>query len=50
MNERKFKLAVCQIRTELSPEETMAKAGRMVCGAAENGAQVVCLPEMFNCP
>lgn len=50
MNERKFKLAVCQIRTELSPEETMAKAGRMVRGAAENGAQVVCLPEMFSCP
>lgn len=50
MSDKKFKLAVCQIRTELVQEETMAKAEEMVKTAAKSGAQVVCLPEMFNCP
>ena len=50
MSDRKFRLAVCQLRTELLQEETMAKAERMVREAAGNGAQVVCLPEMYNCP
>lgn len=50
MDSTKFKAAICQIRTELDQRETMEKAGRMVREAAENGANVVCLPEMFNCP
>ncbi len=50
MNETKFKIAVCQLRTELDLDKTMEKAGRMVREAAENGANVVQLPEMFNCP
>ena len=41
----KFKLAVCQIRTEVDQDETLAKAGRMVREAAENGAEVVAFPE-----
>ena len=45
-----FKTALCQIRTELDQKQTMEKAGRMVQEAAEKGAQVVCLPEMYNCP
>ncbi len=45
-----FKLAVCQIKTELNKRESMEKAARMVKEAAENGADVVVLPEMFNCP
>ena len=48
--ENRLKLAVCQLRTELAQEETMAKAERMVAEAARNGAQIVVLPEMFNCP
>ena len=48
--ENRLKLAVCQLRTELEQEETMAKAERMVAEAARNGAQIVVLPEMFNCP
>ena len=48
MNE--LKLAVCQLRTELDQDETMAKAARMLREAARNGAQIVVLPEMFNCP
>jgi omega-amidase len=46
----KFKIAVCQIRTELDQDVTLEKAGRMIAEAAANGAQVVALPEMFNCP
>lgn len=50
MNERKFNLAVCQLRTELEKQATMDKMERMVREAAEGGANVVVLPEMFNCP
>ena len=46
----KFKLAVIQLRTELDKAVTMAKAEGMVKEAAEMGAKVVVLPEMFNCP
>lgn len=46
----KFKLAICQIRTEIDQDETLSKAARMVREAAANGAEVVVLPEMFNCP
>ena len=48
--EQKLKLAVIQLRTELEQTETMEKAGRMVREAAQNGAGIVVLPEMFNCP
>ena len=41
---------VCQLRTELDRAETMDKAARMVREAAEGGAQIVVLPEMFNTP
>ncbi len=44
------KLAVCQLRTELDQEQTMDKARRMIARAAENGADIVVLPEMWNCP
>ena len=50
MENSTFKTAVCQIRTELDQGQTMEKAEQMVREAAENGAQIVCLPEMFNCP
>ena len=45
-----IKIALCQLRTELELEETMTKAHRMVTEAARNGAEIVALPEMFNCP
>lgn len=48
--ERKLKLAVVQLRTELEQAETMEKAERMVHAAARNGAEIAVLPEMFNCP
>ncbi|MGI5977737.1 MAG: carbon-nitrogen hydrolase family protein [Candidatus Limivicinus sp.] len=45
-----MKLAVCQLRTETDQDETLRKAEAMVTEAAENGAQLAVLPEMFNCP
>ena len=45
-----LKIAVCQLRTELEQDVTLAKAGYMVKEAAQNGADMVALPEMFNCP
>lgn len=50
MSGHKFKLAVCQIETLQDKTETMDKAERMVREAAENGADVAVLPEMFSCP
>lgn len=50
MNSTSFRVALCQLRTEIDQSVTMEKAESMVRAAAENGAQVVCLPEMFNCP
>ena len=45
-----FRSAICQMRTELDPFITLAKAEKMIEEAAENGVQVICLPEMFSCP
>ena len=45
-----IKIALCQLRTELELEETMTKAHRMVTEATRSGAEIVALPEMFNCP
>jgi len=45
-----FKLATIQLRTELNKSLTMEKAERMVREAAESGAKLIVLPEMFNCP
>ena len=45
-----MKIAVCQIRTELNWQETMDKAERMIHNAAQSGALIVVLPEMYNCP
>lgn len=45
-----IKLAVIQIRTETDRAATMAKAERMIAEAAENGADIAVLPEMWNCP
>ena len=50
MSKQEVKLAICQLRTELDRAETMEKAARMVRTAAENGAQIVMLPEMFETP
>lgn len=45
-----IKIAVCQIRTETDKALTMQKAAAMISEAANNGADIAVLPEMFNCP
>lgn len=45
-----FKIAVCQLRTETDKAVTMAKAEKMIKEAAQNGAEVIALPEMWSCP
>lgn len=45
-----IKIAICQLRTKLEQEATMNKARSMILEAAQQGAQIVALPEMFNCP
>ncbi len=45
-----IKIAVCQIRTETDKASTMQKAKAMIAEAAGNAADIVVLPEMFNCP
>lgn len=50
MSAEAFKIALCQLRTELDRAENLEKAERMVREAAQNGAKAVCLPEMWSCP
>ncbi|KUK40956.1 MAG: Nitrilase/cyanide hydratase and apolipoprotein N-acyltransferase [Clostridia bacterium 62_21] len=45
-----LRLAICQLRVEADKEENLARARRMILDAAGNGAGMVILPEMFNCP
>ena len=50
MSRDQFRLAVCQLRTEIDYEETMTKAEAMLRDAAASGAEIAVLPEMFSCP
>lgn len=50
MRNETCKAALCQLRTETNRDLTMEKTARMVREAAQNGADIVVLPEMFNCP
>ncbi len=51
-----FKAALCQVRgsrlghIENYKEDCMQSVRRMVTEAADNEADIVCLPEMWNCP
>lgn len=45
-----FKIALCQIAGSADKELNKAKAEKFIREAAEGGAQIVCLPEMWNCP
>ena len=46
----KFNLAVCQLRVTDDKAANITRAEKMVREAADMGARVVVLPEMFNCP
>lgn len=45
-----FKIALCQMKGSFDKRESMATAERYIREAAANSAQVVSLPEMWNCP
>ena len=45
-----FKIGVCQMIVRQEKNENIKNAQKWIRSAAENGAQVVVLPEMFNCP
>lgn len=48
---KKFKIGLCQMMvSETSKKENIDKARKMICRAADRGAKIVSLPEMFNCP
>jgi len=47
---RSFKLACCQLAVGADKHENLANARKMVSSAVSQGAQVVVLPECFNCP
>ena len=45
-----FKLALCQMKGSFDKQESMETVTEYVEMASENGAQVISLPEMWNCP
>ncbi|MDD4122628.1 MAG: carbon-nitrogen hydrolase family protein, partial [Eubacteriales bacterium] len=45
-----FQLALCQMKISKDKNQNIAAAELMIRKAAGNGAQVIALPEMFNCP
>jgi len=47
-NQRKTKIALLQMRSGTDPEENFARALDFIRDAARQGAQIVCLPELFR--
>ena len=45
-----YKIALCQMMVGPDKEQNMRRAGECIQEAAENGAEVICLPEIWNCP
>lgn len=45
-----FKLGLCQMRVEMDKAVNLAKGEAMIREAVHRGAQVISLPEIFNCP
>lgn len=47
---RQFKLAVCQMKVVDDKDSNITNASNMIQASAQNKADLVVLPEMFNCP
>lgn len=45
-----FKIGLCQMKGALDKKKSMEKAERFIKKAASEGAQIISLPEMWNCP
>ncbi|XP_043721245.1 omega-amidase, chloroplastic-like [Telopea speciosissima] len=46
----KFKVGLCQLTVSYDKEKNIARARKAIEDAAKRGAQLVVLPEMWNCP
>ena len=46
----KIKLALCQMNVIDNKEANIEKATSMITDSADNNADFIVLPEMFNCP
>ena len=46
----KIKLGLCQLKVGYDKEKNISKAVDMIKTSSENNADIVILPEMFNCP
>ncbi|KAJ7528578.1 hypothetical protein O6H91_15G008800 [Diphasiastrum complanatum] len=49
-NGGKFKVAVCQLSVTANKEQNINHAREVIEGAADEGAELIVLPEMWNCP
>ena len=47
---RKIQIALCQIKVQNSKEKNLARTKTLISEAVKKGAELVVLPEMFNCP
>lgn len=45
-----FRIGLCQMKGSFDKRESMRTAEKFIREAAEHGAQVISLPEMWNCP
>ena len=45
-----YKIALCQMTVETDKEQNKMHAEELIKEAAGNGASIVCLPEIWNCP
>jgi omega-amidase len=48
--QKQFKLAICQLKVIDNKNSNIKKAKEMIESSAKNSADIVILPEMFNCP
>ncbi|MBM3706698.1 MAG: carbon-nitrogen hydrolase family protein, partial [Actinobacteria bacterium] len=44
------KIALCQIKVSADKDKNLAGAEEMISDSAAQGADIIVLPEMFNCP
>ena len=50
LKKKSFEIALCQMNVVESKDENLERAVSMIREASVNGATLVVLPEMFNCP
>lgn len=46
---KRVKAALCQLNSDANPPANIARCEQLIGDAAAAGAQLICLPELFNC-